>query len=222
MGDHEDREGVLLPEAVDEVVHVLPDAGIERAEGLVEEQDLGLLHEGLRNRKALLHASGELRGVAVHGVREADLGDHRLRLLRNLPPRRAEHPREEPGLLELPSDHDVLEDREVREHAVALEDDAAVFIRLGAYRLSLEEELPAGRLLGPEDELQERALAASRGADDGDELALPDLRVDLLEDHGVAVLLPEAPRLEDGLLGRILLRLLCLLCAVLCHHLPPL
>ena len=52
-----------------ELLHVAPDAGIERAERLVEEEDLRLLEERLGDGEALLHAAGELRRVAVPRLR---------------------------------------------------------------------------------------------------------------------------------------------------------
>jgi hypothetical protein len=45
---------------------------VERAEGLVEQQHLGLDGEGARDAHALLHAAGELARLLVDGAVQAD------------------------------------------------------------------------------------------------------------------------------------------------------
>ena len=55
----------------------ISDAGlvVERAERLVEQQDLGIVGERAGDRHALLHAARELLGVVVLEAAQADLGD---------------------------------------------------------------------------------------------------------------------------------------------------
>lgn len=58
VGDHEDGHLVFVPQAQDQPVHVGADAGVEGAEGFVQQQYLRLLDDGLGDGQALLHAAG--------------------------------------------------------------------------------------------------------------------------------------------------------------------
>src|SRR5205823_940028 len=87
-------------------------------------------------------------------------------------------------LLARPAGHlerqgDVLRDRAPVVEDRVLEDDpvVAVLARL-ARGLAVDGDLPARRLDQVADDSQERRLAAPRGADQRDELALADLEVD--------------------------------------------
>jgi hypothetical protein len=124
--DHEDGHAGLLPESQQEIVHVAADAGIERAERLVEEEHARLLQERLRDRKPLLHATGELRRVFFARGPEADVFQRRLHFVAELLPLRAEDATENARALDLQRQDEVLADGQVREDRVALEDDAAV------------------------------------------------------------------------------------------------
>ena len=52
--------------------------GVERAEGLVEHQDLGLVDQRAADRRALLHAAGQLPGEFFGEATEADLFEQSL------------------------------------------------------------------------------------------------------------------------------------------------
>ena len=77
----------------------------------------------------------------------------------------------------------VVEHRQPREQRVALEHHAAV----GAGRLdapAVEQHLAGGRPVEAGDDAQQRALAAARRAEDGDEVVLGDLEVGRAQRHG--------------------------------------
>jgi hypothetical protein len=97
----------------DELAHLLPQVGVERAEGLVEEQKPWFGDEGARERHPLLLAAGEFFGGAVGGALHAHapqgFPDLALRLL----PRCAAHLEAEP---------DVAGDAHVRKEERLLED----------------------------------------------------------------------------------------------------
>ena len=82
VGDHEHRHAGVAPERRGELLHIAADAGVEGAEGLVEEQHLRLLEERLGDGEALLHAAGELGRVAVPRLAEADIDEEALDLVR--------------------------------------------------------------------------------------------------------------------------------------------
>jgi hypothetical protein len=147
---------------------------VERAEGLVEEQHLGLHRQGAGDADALLHAARDLRGQPVERVRhvhELEVAQHPLAPLR----RRlavAEH------LVD--RQRDVLPHREPRQQRMVLEHDGAV----GTGRVDLatvEDHAAAGRPEQPGDDVQHRRLAAARVADQRDEFAARDLEVDAVE-----------------------------------------
>ena len=105
--------------------------GVERAEGLVEQEDLGLDGERPGERHALALAAGELRGVALGQVGQADqleqLVDPRLDLGLGAAP-------------DLEAEGDVAPHRQVAERRVVLEAeaDAAVARRRVGQVLTLD------------------------------------------------------------------------------------
>ena len=93
------------------------------------------------------------------------------------------------GVLDLSAaqaERDVLVDRQVREERVVLEDrvDVALVGRQPGHVLALQLDQAGGRLLEPADHPQGRGLAAARGAEEAEELAVLDLEVDVVDrDH---------------------------------------
>src|SRR5690606_28134511 len=77
----------------------------------------------------------------------------------------------DPVRLELQAELDVLGDRQPGKDAVFLEHDAA-FRPRPDYRPAVETDLAAGRLHEAGDHVHHGRLAASRGTDEGDELAV--------------------------------------------------
>ena len=72
VGDHEDGHLRILLKFHEKIVHGEPRAGVEGAEGFVEQQDAGAGGQRLRDGEALLHAARERGGVGVAHVAEAD------------------------------------------------------------------------------------------------------------------------------------------------------
>ena len=70
------REAAIAPEALELVVEEVAGHGVEGAERLVHEQDLGLLGEGAGEGDPLAHAAGQLvralggEAVEVHGAQQ--------------------------------------------------------------------------------------------------------------------------------------------------------
>ena len=72
MRDEQRRARPLGPDALQLEVQALAGHLVERAERLVEQQDLRLDHERTRDRDALAHAARELRGPRLLEALEAD------------------------------------------------------------------------------------------------------------------------------------------------------
>jgi hypothetical protein len=69
--DEHDRLAAA-PQGLEEREHVEPGARVERARGLVAEQEARRVDERARDRDALLLATRELRGLVVRPIAEAD------------------------------------------------------------------------------------------------------------------------------------------------------
>ena len=62
VGDEQDREAAARPHPLELVVEDVAGHGVEGAEGLVHEQDVGVLGQGPGQRHPLAHAAGQLVG----------------------------------------------------------------------------------------------------------------------------------------------------------------
>ena len=172
-------------------MHLRAGAGIERAEGLVEQQHARLLRQRLRDRQPLLHAAGQRARIFVAVSAETNGVDQRAAPLHRLLARGAEQPRRERARRELIAEQHIAEHGQMREHRIALEHDAAVGPRLGRKRLAVEQHGALARPLLAEDQPQERALSRAGRTDDRQEGAGGDLEIDALEHDLVAVLDPD-------------------------------
>ena len=183
VGDEDAGDVDLVVQPPQPSAQFLAHLGVERAEGLVEQQHLRLDRERARQGDALALAAGELRGIAVgeavelHELQQlvharADLG-----FGRPLAPRLHAQP-----------EGDVLEHRHVAEQRVMLEDetDLALAHADGARVLAVEQHLAGVRRLQPGDDAQQRGLARARQTQQRDQLAGLDVQVDIVERNEVA------------------------------------
>ena len=65
MGDEDGSDMHLVVQAPQPVPQLLTHAGIDRAEGLVQQQHLGLWRQCARQRDTLALAAGELPGITL-------------------------------------------------------------------------------------------------------------------------------------------------------------
>jgi hypothetical protein len=133
-------------------------------------------------RHALTLAAGKLAGEVLDPMAETDALEHLhrggARFRRRHPPDRERH-------------RDVLERGELRQQVMELVDEAERAIAHGAARGfgergerdAVDEDLTAGRRVEPAEQVQQRALAGARGADDRHALAWRDREIDA-EQHG--------------------------------------
>ncbi len=148
--------------------------GVEVAEGLVEEEELGASDDGAAHGDALALAAGEGAGEAVEQGGEAEHGGDLVDALvddRGV------------GLAQLEAEGEVVADAEVGVERVALEHHGDVAVAgLEAGDLAIAEaDLAAGDLLEAGEQAQEGRLAAAAGADQDREGAVGDGDVDALE-----------------------------------------
>src|SRR5919108_5284672 len=83
--DVDERDPEILLKALEEELHLLAELQVERAEGLVQEQDLWAVHERPRERDPLALATRELARLAFAQAGEAHPLEHLLDALLPLP-----------------------------------------------------------------------------------------------------------------------------------------
>ena len=139
--------------------------GVERAEGLVHEKDLGVDDERAHERDALPHSARQRRREGV---------------LEPLEPRQPDplpHPRLQlraPDAAVLEPQRDVAAHGAPREDGVLLEDVADLPRDVG-HRPAVHLDRPGGRGHEPAEHVEDRRLAAARRPHDRDELLVGDL-----------------------------------------------
>jgi hypothetical protein len=171
VGDQQGGGGPLGPDPLELEVEVLAGHLVEGAEGLVEQEDLGLDDQGPGDGDPLAHAAGQLRRAGVLEALEPDQLDQRVdRLLGHL------------GAAHLQRELDVGPHRPPREQGRVLEGDAEVAAAPGDRRgLAVDQGAAGGRLLQVGQDAQDRRLAAARRAQQGDEGAVGGGQADVVE-----------------------------------------
>src|SRR5262249_43168336 len=136
-----------------------------RAERLVEQQNARSPGECLRDGEALLHSPRKCARIFVAMGRKADAFEQMLAFSYRFTSR-------SPGELtknftgfEFIRDQHIAQDGKVWKHRIALKHDTAIGSGLRRQRSAIEQNGAAGRLLLPEDQAQEGALAGTGGAD---------------------------------------------------------
>jgi len=183
VGDVDRRHAGLALDGADLAAETLAQAGVERRQRLVQQEDVRLRSERAGERDPLLLPAGERLRVPVAHPREADeveqSSDATARVCH---------------VGEVEPVGDVLADAHVREQRVLLEHDADV-ARLGRDARDVRPAEPhgaRGRLLEAGDEPEGGRLPAARRADEREELPVRDVEVDAGECGRRAVLLADA------------------------------
>ena len=149
---------LVVAEIANQLEHLVAPLGIHAVGGLVEEQEIGIVHERLRELDALLHAGRVGLDVAVARLAEADVVEHFVRALHRVNGGQA-------GKLS------AVGDERHRVHAgnvsVAFRhvaDAGADFERPMRHVKAEHRHAPLGRLDEAEQRLQQRALPRAVGA----------------------------------------------------------
>ena len=160
VGHEDDRPRLLAQQPRQLLAHAEARQVVEGREGLVHEQEVGVSGQGADELHPLPHPARELvrvvpfEGREPHQVEQRSCPAAPLRVIRDVPEAQA----------------DVLPDRAPGKEAVLLEDHPHSLGPLDSALLGLK---PAG------GEVQESRLAATRGADDGHELAVTHLEIEV-------------------------------------------
>jgi hypothetical protein len=190
MRDVEDRQAGTALDALQFGAHLFAELGVEIRQGLVEQKHARLDGEGAPERHALLLPAGELCGHARTEPGHVEHVEGRAHALGDHATRRA---------TDLERIADILGDAHMRPDGIALEDhaDGAVIRRSVDTRARIEDAVPTdgdAPLIGalePRDASQGRGLAAARGAEQGEELALAHDETDIIHRADLAEPLDE-------------------------------
>ena len=192
MGHEEDRRLRVPPDA--EELFVQPVAGdlIERAKGLVHEQDLWRCDERARDRNALPHAARKLVRKGVVPVREADEREHCFR--------RAPTLGETRPVADFEGELDILPSRPPRKKRCILENETEVAPSSHFRRRRAENrDAPFGGCDQIRGNTKKRRLAAARRSENGEKTAARDLEAHVLERvHGAAIGVEANRNIRDG------------------------
>src|SRR6185436_3901003 len=182
-------QGAQLPE---ELAQLNAGPGVEPGRGLVEEQHLGVVNEGVGEAQALLHAPRQALDVGVALPGEIDqleqVTDHPLALGR--PETIA--PTEEVQVL--PDLHVVVDPKGVGHVA----EDATYCLGVPANRRARDLGVAARRLEQGRQHPEHGRLAGPVRADESEDLAAFDREVDARNRHGAVVAFEQPVRLDDG------------------------
>ena len=165
---------VLHPQALNVHRNLLARQRIERAERLVHQQHARSVHQRAADRHALPHAAGQFVWLLLLEPFKAGRLEQsaRDRLVFG-----AVH------LADVDLQHDVGQNVAPVEHDGFLEHDADVGLRpVDALAADRDRSRRIGRK--PRDHLQDGGLAAAARTDDGDELRLPDIQIDVAAGFG--------------------------------------
>ena len=169
MRDHDDQ--ALACDLSEQVHHLDARLRVERAGGLVRQDDLWIVHQGASNGHALHLTAGELRGLLVHMGAKS----HALKRGTGAPGSlRAVHARQREGEL------DVGQNGLVRDEVIALEDEAHAVIAVGiplsvsiiAGRDTVYYDIARIRVVEPAQDVEKRSLAGARRTQHGHKLVL--------------------------------------------------
>ena len=160
-----------MPDTQQFRLHDVAGLRIERRERLVHQQHVRVRHQRARQTDPLLHAAGQLVRVMVL---EAGQPDHVDEPLAGFAPCVALH------APQLEAELDVAHHRPPRQQTELLEHHGAVLAGSGD-GIAVDRHLARVGRDQPEQDVEERALAAARRTDDGNELAFLDDDVETVE-----------------------------------------
>ncbi len=162
VGDEGDGLAGLHPDFLDQQVHLVAGEGVERAERLVHQQHRRIDGKAADDRGALLHAARQFARDTCSRSRQGRPGRAVCRCARG--------PAAVP--LQLERQLDVLLQVAPRQQVGVLEDHRDLPGAAASIGFAAEHDPAAGQPVQPGHRPQQRGLAAARGAEDAEELAL--------------------------------------------------
>ena len=178
VGDHDDEP--VVGDFLQDVHDLFRGLRVQRARGLVGEDDVGVVDDCTRNRNPLHLTARHLVGLFAELVAETHsfecVGGELLFLLVG-----------DTGNRE--RELDILQNVQVRDEVIGLENEAYRTVAVGVPVAGLEflggavvdDEVAVGVTVQSADYVQQRCLAATRGSENGHEFALAEVEADALD-----------------------------------------
>ncbi|MCY1531503.1 hypothetical protein D9M68_667310 [compost metagenome] len=180
VGDVDHREAELVVQALDLELHLFAQLLVQGAERFVHQHDVRREDQCAGQCHPLPLAAGELAGIAVAEVLQLDQGQVLVDLGVDL----------FPGLLaDLQRVGEVLADGHVRKQCVLLEHhaDVALVGRDAGDLAAVDQDLSAGHVLEAGEHHQAGGLSGTGRAEQGDELALGHIQIEVLDHQRLVV-----------------------------------
>jgi hypothetical protein len=194
MRDHERGDAVAPPEFEQHLLQFVTRERVQHAEGLVEQQHLGLKRKRTGDADTLAHTLGEFSGVFVHRVAQTDNGEIILGHLATF------------GLAGgeidlVHTEHDVFKSRHPRQQTWRLKHDAT--IRSWAAGLTAgEDHVALAKITQSSDHHEHGALTTTTVTDERGELAFLQFEIEVFDDRRRTfrrvIRLPETIQFEHG------------------------
>ncbi len=184
VGDEEKGRAELHLQVLELRAKRLAELGVEIGQRLIHEEGAGLAYDRAADRDPLHLAAGELVGLAIEQMVDAQRlgrrGDAPINLVRRV----TAHPR-------LQREGEVFADGVSRIERVVLEDQRDVALRRRPVGdvLLVDEHPPIGRLVETGDEAKRRRLARAGRAEKDEELAVGDVEREIAHRGRAAELL---------------------------------
>ncbi len=177
VGHQHDGLAGAAPDLKQRVLHRFAGQRVKRAERLVHQQQLRVVDQRAADRDALLHAAGQLARVFVLEAGEAGHGQQFAGAGAVVGLAVTEH---------LHRQQHVVDHRAPGRQGRCLEHHAHGGLRPRDFR-AVDQDAAGAGIGHAEHDLQQRALAAAAGADDGDELAARRAQIDLGQRRDLAL-----------------------------------
>ena len=176
--DEDERDAELALQLDELALHVLPELQVERRQRLIEEQHLGLVHDGARDGNTLLLPARELRHLGVLIAVEVDEFQRIADLVADIAFILA---------LDAQAERDIIRDIHMRKQRILLENRIHLTLLRRHLRdiLSLEQDAALIRCLKAADKPQERRLSTAGRSQQGHELILMHRQIQILENHPI-------------------------------------
>ncbi len=165
VGHEQHRLAVGFPDPQQQLLHQRPGLVVERAERLVEQEDLGVVGQRAGQGRALLHAAGQRARIVMLEAARARRARCSWAATRACSPAAMPFSRNPKRMFSL--------DGQPGEERVGLKDHAAVGAG-AAHRRAVDEDPTRGRLIEAGDDAQQRRLAAARGPQQDQEIVVVD------------------------------------------------
>ena len=166
VGHHHRRRAAFAQDRDRVGADAVPKPAVETRERLVHQEDAGTWHDGAGQRDALLLAAGSLMRIGIRHMRQPDARERRERLLA---------PR--PAIERAKPEHDVAQNRHMREQRIILEHQAdRPLLRRDEHRravdlLAIDQHPPRIRAIDARRDPEKGRLAAPGMAEERDHLA---------------------------------------------------